>query len=162
MQPICSFRVLLLAIGGLTATGCSRSSPDAVSPQGTMVQRQLTSVHWLYAKYLEKRQKTPADLADLRAFGEMLPSVEGGPISLTEDFLVSPRDKKPLVIRFGVTSREPPRKVAEDAPPILPDGPLLAHEQDGERGKRFVVYAGSGRVEEVDETRFQELSGQRS
>jgi hypothetical protein len=54
-----------------------------------------------------------------------------------------PHHKKPLVIRFSLK---------------LPlDGQVVAHEQEGVKGRRFVVLGGSARVEQVDDVRFKEM-----
>ena len=131
----------------MCGVGCSGPKrEEIVTVDGTAVQRRLASVHWLFNHYREHRGKAPAAMDELRVYGEKLPSLEGGPIVLTEEFLTSPRDKKPIRVRFG------------KAIPNAGDGPLLAHEEDGFNGRRFVIYAVSGRVEELDDARWQELT----
>jgi hypothetical protein len=80
----------------------------------------------------------------LNEFGQALPTQEGGPVTLTDEFLISPRDNKPIVIRYGLDLSQ------ESAG----SEPILAYEQDGYHGRRFVVYARTGNVEEIDEAQF--------
>jgi len=142
------FRLAVIALPLLIcAGGCSGPKrEEIVTVDGTAVQRRLTSVHWLFNHYKQHRGTAPATMDDLRVYGEKLPSLEGGPIVLTEEFLTSSRDKKPIRVRFG------------KAMPNAGDDTLLAHEEDGVNGRRFVIYAVSGRVEELDVERFQELT----
>jgi hypothetical protein len=114
-----------------------------VSPEGTIVQSRLTAVHFLHSAFRQKRNRSPTDAGELQEFGLELPTQEGGPVSLTNDFLVSPRDQRPIVVRYGLDMKS--------------GDPLLAHEANGHNGRRFVVYGSSGRIEEVEEARFLEL-----
>jgi len=63
------------------------------------------------------------------------------------EFLLSPRDKKPVVVRCGL-----PLKPSGQQEPVV-----LAHEADGINGKRFVVFAPGGRIEEIDDAKFVDL-----
>ncbi|MBA4067725.1 MAG: hypothetical protein C0501_29300 [Isosphaera sp.] len=119
--------------------------PDAVTPEGTVTQTRLTSLAEVYALHGTLRKRPPASFEELRAFAAALSPQHGGPITLSEDRLTSLRDGQPLVVRYGLP-------LAEAAP-----GPVVAHEQDGAGGRRFVVFVGTRRVEEVDEARFREL-----
>jgi hypothetical protein len=141
-----SLLIAAVALTVLGSLGCQSELPDRVTPEGTVVQSRLTAIHWLYSTFRQKRNRTPKDAAELQKFGLELPSVEGGPVSLTDAFLVSPRDQKPIVVRYGLdlstsnTGKEP----------------LLAYEEDGVNGRRFVVYAVSGNVTELDSAAFEE------
>jgi hypothetical protein len=119
--------------------------PDAVTPDGTVTQTRLTSLAEVYALHATLRKRAPASFEELRAFAASLTPQHGGPITLSEDRLTSLRDGRPLVVRYGLS-------LAGAAP-----GTVVAHEQDGVNGRRFVVFAGAGRLEEVDEARFREL-----
>lgn len=135
---------LALLSGVFLAAGCSDAKSTAVvSPDGTAAQGRLTTVAWLYGLHVELKQRSPAHYEELRVFAEKLPPAHGGPSGLAEPFLLSPHDKKPIVIRYGLK------------PPL--DGQVVAHEQEGVNGRRFVVLGGSARVEQVEETRFKEL-----
>ncbi len=124
--------------------GCESTPDDVVTPDGTVVQARLKSAHWLYNTFHAKRQKSPENAAQLQQFGLELPTAEGGPVSLTDPFLTSARDKKVIAVRYGLDlSKATPQTI-------------LAHEQDGFKGRRFVVYALSGTIEEVDEAIFQD------
>jgi hypothetical protein len=118
--------------------------PDAVTPEGTVTQTRLTSLAEVYALHGQLRKRPPASFEELRAFAAALTPRHGGPIALSEDRLTSLRDGRPLVVRYGLS-------VAGAAP-----GPVVAHEQDGANGRRFVVFA-ANRIEEVDDARFNEL-----
>ena len=58
---------------------------------------------------------------------------------------VSSRDKKPYIVIYGPTSGEGPA-----------GAPVVAYEQEGVDGKRFVA-SSMGAVEEVDAVRFQKM-----
>lgn len=134
-------------LGGLLlVAGCSDAKSTAVvTPDGTATQGRLTTIAWLYGLHVELKQRSPANYEELRAFAETLPPAHGGPSGLAEPFLVSPHDKKPLVIRYGLK------------PPL--EGQVVAHERDGVNGRRFVVLGGSNRVEQVDDAGFREICG---
>lgn len=129
----------------LTLAGCGGPPPGAVSPEGTVVQTRLTGIHWLHTTFRGKHQRSPKDLNELRRFGETLPTQEGGPVVLTEEVLISARDQKPLVVHFDLGL---PAQGTSDTDAIL------AHEQVGFEGRRFVVYAVSGKIEELGSEEF--------
>lgn len=136
---------LFLVMGGTVCSGC-KNNDEIVTPEGTGVQRRLKSVHWLFTSFRNHQGGPPASMDELNKYGEKLSQAAGGPVRLTEEYLMSARDKKPLRVRFNL--------------PDLPagaNGPILAHEEEGWKGRRFVVYAVSGNVEELDDARFQTL-----
>lgn len=135
----------LLLVVGIYTSGCTSSKPEVVTVEGTATQSRLTAVAWLYTLHVDLRGRPPATYEELRVFAETLPPAHGGPSSLSEAFLISPRDNKPLMIRYGL--------------PLSPDrsGPVIAYEQEGVNGQRFVVYGGTSRIEQVNEARFKEL-----
>jgi prepilin-type N-terminal cleavage/methylation domain-containing protein len=139
------FRWFGMLLACVLALGCETKLPDEVTPDGTIAQSRLNSAHWLYSKFREQRKRSPASAQELNEFGAALPSAEGGPVMLTEEFLISPRDQKPIVVRYGLDLSRSGGNT------------LLAHEQAGHNGRRFVVYAESGTVEEVDDSRFEQL-----
>jgi hypothetical protein len=111
-------------LAGALLLGCSGQRPDTVTPEGSAVQGRLSAVHWLYNKFTEMRHQPPANAGELRTFGETLSPLEGGPVVLTEEFLLSPRDQKPIVIRYGLRR---PRSPREGGPAAVEDGPVIAY-----------------------------------
>lgn len=146
--------VAIVGVGVVVLAMKPKSNTDAVTLDGTAVQARLGSVGNLYAMYLESRGTSPATLEDLVVFGRKLKD----PIIFNEEFLTLPRDKQRMVIRFSLKLPAPrPRNASDGDGPIFStyDGPILAHEQTGIHGRRFVVFAGSNRVTEVDDVTFQ-------
>lgn len=140
-RSIVVLRLLLAACAGAPA-GCGSAPPaDRVTPEGTVVQSRLTAVHTLFRIFRSDHERSPKDMQEINDFGAKLPSDRGGPVSLNPAFLTSPRDKEPLVVRFGLEFPDDPNA----------DGPILAYEAKGYEGRRFVIYALSGRVELLDD-----------
>lgn len=139
----------------LFVVGCTKSGDGSVSPDGSAVQRRLTAVHFLYSAYADKNGRSPANAEELRAFGEAIPTGEGGPVSLTAEVLTSPRDGLPIVVRYGILLRSTLKASTADA--TREEGPVIAYEAVGFNGKRFVVFAGSRRIDEVEESAFRGL-----
>ena len=102
-----------------------------------------------YGQYQGKHQgRPPANEAEFKAFLKTLPPEALGSFAVTdvESLFVSSRDKKPYAIKYG--------KV--EGPPGPGGMPVMAYEQEGVGGKRFIATT-IGAVEEVDETRFRQL-----
>lgn len=148
-------RTVLAIVAALGAAGCSKPAGDLVTPEGTGTRRRLTAAFTLYTAYLDKKGRSPLTADELSAFGEKLPTTEGGPVSLTPEFMVSPRDKQAIVVRYGLPLKPTPKPPAGQDPPPPTEGPVLAYEAAGVNGKRFVVFAGTGRVDELDEAAFR-------
>jgi len=68
----------------------------------------------------------------------------GVDISRLDEYFISPRDKQPLQIRYGISVTNLGR-----------NAPLLAHEQTGVRGKKLAVYA-NNKIEELDEAALKQ------
>jgi hypothetical protein len=157
---ISSFRVhktscwlLGMAIAGLV--GCAKAPPpETVSPNGSATQNRLTTIGWLYTLHVDLHGKPPTNYADFNRFAEKLSPANGGPSALPEPFLISPTDGKPIVIRYGI--KFPPDPNRSKTAGLPADGPIVAHEEVGANGRRFVVFAGSSRVEQLDEEQFRE------
>jgi hypothetical protein len=138
-----------------------KSRPDAVTLEGTAVQGRLSAVGHLYAQFREARGRSPDSLEEFVQFGRQLPG-SNGPIVFDEAYLTLPRDKQIMVIRYGLKLPTPPPRpeMGGDGPVFTGEnGPILAYEQTGVNGRRFVVFAGSNRVEEVDEEAFKQHVG---
>jgi hypothetical protein len=142
-MPTCRWLVWGLALlvlgGGLV--GCSGEGPRE-RPEGEAPLKQFAV---LYGHYLSNhRGKPPKDAAQLKAFAKTVDVRKLGVDDLEKAF-VSPRDGQPYVL------------VAQTAGVPDPTRPsVIAYEQTGKDGRRFVAFATTA-VEEVDETRFAEL-----
>jgi hypothetical protein len=92
------------------------------------------------------RGQPPANEA---AFKEFIRAVDGskGATDNLDSLFLSERDRKPYVIVYG----RPKARAGSGGMSII------AYEQDGKDGKRLVVNS-LGMVQEVDQTRFQELT----
>jgi hypothetical protein len=102
----------------------------------------------LYGQYTGQHQgQPPADEAQFKEYvrsqSTMLESFQ---VTDPENLFVSSRDGKPYVIKYG----------AADGPPGPGGYPVIAYEQEGVGGKRFVA-SSVGAVDEVDEAKFKEL-----
>ncbi|MFO0864000.1 MAG: hypothetical protein U0744_04995 [Gemmataceae bacterium] len=67
-----------------------------------------------------------------------------------EDVLISPTDKEPYVIRYGVSYQQKLGKEGNLPPSQLPKI-VAAHEKNGAEGKIWVAYAG-GLFEQIEAT----------
>ena len=102
----------------------------------------------LYGQYTGKHQgRPPAGEAEFKEYvrsqSTMLESFQ---VTDPESLFISSRDGKPYVIKYG----------AADGPPGPGGYPVIAYEQEGVGGKRFVA-SSVGAVDEVDEATFKEL-----
>lgn len=141
--------LLLVAIGLLVApwsVGCSR--PSEV-PQ-TESEIHLKAFAVLYGRYVgSHRGQTPPSEADFKKYIQGLPKEQLDALKVTavDSLFVSPRDGQPYVVKYKIA-----------LPPPGPQGaPLIAHEQTGQGGKRYVANS-LGDVQLVDESKFQELA----
>jgi len=138
-------RLWLLA--AVAVVGCGSTDVDPT------VAANLKGLAGLYTEYAMSHQNTgPPDADTLKNYARKLdPRTLGGAgvdIARLDEYFVSPRDKQPLQIRFGVVVNNLGR-----------NAPLVACEQTGVKGKKLVVYA-NNRVEELDEaTLKQTLEG---
>lgn len=132
--------VVAVAVSG-ALVGCggegARERPEGEAP--------LKQFAVLYGHYLAShRGKPPRDAAQLKAFAKTVDVKKFGVEDLERAF-VSPRDGQPYVV------------VAQTAGVPDPSRPaVIAHEQTGKGGRRFVAFSTTA-VEEVDDTRFAEL-----
>ena len=126
-----------------SSSGCTR---DASQPTESSNLKPLAV---LYGQFINThRGQPPANEGEFKAYlktvrPEMLRSLE---VTDLESLFVSSRDKKPYVIRYGNVTG-----------PAGPGGvPVVAYEQEGVGGKRYIATT-VGAVQEVDEARFREL-----
>jgi hypothetical protein len=97
----------------------------------------------LYGQFTgQHRGQPPKSEAEFRAFIEAKgkPLLASFGIADVESLFTSPRDKKPYVVRYGVVT----------GPPGPAGQPVIAYEQEGVGGKRFVA-SSLGAVDEIDE-----------
>jgi hypothetical protein len=139
---VCALTLCLLA-------GCrGQAAPE---PQEKQALRKLAV---LYGRYQGAHKGTPPrDLDELKAFTrkldkEQLDNLHVEPGELDKLF-TSTRDNKPFALRGNV-------KAAPGDPTAGPAAPVIAYEQEGSGGKRWVAF-GNTDVQELDARRFKEL-----
>jgi hypothetical protein len=131
-------------VGSLAAGGCSENQ------SAEREQSNLKPLAVFYGRYLgQHRGQTPANEQEFRNYIEatgksQLTSMQ---VASVDELFVSSRDKKPYVVVYGLTSQGG----AE-----LPAATVIAYEQEGKSGKRFIARL-LGAIEEVDETQFKQL-----
>jgi hypothetical protein len=134
----------------LAALACTRSAKPASENE-----QHLKALAVCYGRYVNAhRGQTPPSEAELRKFipsmgPEQLQMLAVDPANLDAVF-VSPRDHQPYGVAYKAAG-------AAAAPPTpgQSGGPMIAWEQTGVGGKRFVADA-LGRVEEIDDAAFQQ------
>ena len=102
-----------------------------------------------YGQFTGRHQgRPPASEAEFKEFVRSLSSEELASFNVTdpEGLFISSRDGQPYVVIYGAPS----------GPPGPGGSPVVAYEQVGVGGKRFVA-SSLGAVEEADEARFKEL-----
>jgi hypothetical protein len=146
LTRICSrYVVAVLCLSLLAAVGgCGGGS----KPQ-TKVEAHLQALAVFYGRYLsQNRGRPPADEKAFKQFLAKLNPAEFSSFGLStpDEMFISPRDNQPYVVRYNV--------------PVGPPGPqgpaVIAYEQTGSGGSRYVAFALGG-VQEVDEARWRQL-----
>ena len=143
-------RYLLVGVllGGLGLAGCGDGSRESLQRE----QSTLKPLAVLYGQYIgQHRGQPPAHEEAFRKFVQEQPAevLKSLNVSSIEELFVSPRDGKPYKVLYG--------EAAKKAPSGGPAGaPVIAYEQEGRGGRRWVASA-MGAIEEVDETRFKQL-----
>ena len=128
----------------LVFLGCGSAK---VAPQP--VEMSLQKLVVVYGQYLRNhRGDAPADEKEFRTSIEEMSESERASRGLSDlaALFTSPRDKQPYVVRYG-------GKIGAPGPN---GAPWIAHEKEGQGGKRYVGFA-TGQMEEVDEGRLQEI-----
>jgi len=103
----------------------------------------------LFGQYTgQHRGQPPASEEEFKAYIKTVDpaALESLGVKDAESLFTSTRDKKPYVILYG----------GANGPPGPAGQPVVAYEQDGVGGKRYVAST-LGAVEEVDEAKFREL-----
>lgn len=139
---------LLALVGLFASTGCGS---DALSSPTAVRLRALGGLYLEYAINISRNRQGPAREEEFKKYVQGLPDFKLEDVRLDRDSLdtlwTSERDGQPFVIVCGVSIHE----LSGDR------APLVAHERTGKNGKRLVAYA-NGKVEEVDDDRFRELT----
>jgi hypothetical protein len=121
--------------------GCSRQAPPL-----TQQAVHLKDLAVAYGRFIPRhRGQTPANEQEFREFVQQIREELPSKPTDVNSLFVSPRDNQPYVIRYGIPSTMGG-----------PQAPVIAYEQQGVGGKRYVANM-LGAVEEVDEARFREL-----
>lgn len=133
---------MVLATLSLTA-GCG--NPDKVAQESSNLKPLVV----MYGQFIgQHRGKPPADEAEFKAFlkkvdPERLKSFQ---VTDVDSMFISTRDKQPYVVRYGKVEG-----------PAGPAGlPVVAYEQTGVGGKRYVA-SSVGAIQEVDEETFRKM-----
>ncbi len=137
----------LLALGLVVACwGCGSIG----EPNRAQEDSGLKPLAIFYGRYVAQHQgQPPKDEAEFKAYLKEPQNAE----QLKDTFnftdidaiFISSRDKKPYVVIYGPVSGQGPA-----------GAPVVAYEQEGVAGKRFVA-SNMGAVEEVDAERFQTM-----
>lgn len=134
------WRILAAAVA--VCAGCSGSAESTAREESSLKPLAL-----LVGQYTGQHQgRAPANEAEFKKFVETKGEFLRGFNTDSEKVFVSQRDNKPYVVVYGK-----PRGPAEVA-----GAPVIAYEQEGVGGKRYVA-SSLGAVEEVDNARFRKL-----
>jgi len=138
---------VIVAFTAFAIVGCGSTTVDPA------VATNLKAVASMYTEYSAAHSNTgPTDLDSFKKFARTIDSRTLGSLGIElnrlDDFFVSPRDKQPLQIRFGV----PVTNLGQNAP-------LIAHEQTGVGGKKLAVYANNKILELDDAALKQAIEG---
>jgi hypothetical protein len=136
--------VCLAALACMTAAGCNSGRESKHREQS-----ELKKLVMVYGRFLaQHRGQPPANEAEFKKFVESLRPADLASFGIDEvsRLFVSNRDGKPYVVIYGQAKG-----------PSGPGGsPVIAYEQEGKGGRRWVATV-VGAVEEVDEARFGQL-----
>jgi hypothetical protein len=112
-------------------------------------QSNLKPLAVLYGQFTaQHRGQAPSNEDEFKKFIQALPpeKLASFKVANVDILLVSARDQKPYVVVYG------PAPSAGSSP----TNRVIAYEQTGVGGKRFVAFS-VGKIEEVDQARFKEL-----
>jgi hypothetical protein len=148
-SPVFLRRSAFLGVVGLTClavAGCGGAQKKSLAVQ----QSGLKKLARVYGQFLTQHQgQPPANEAEFKKFAQSLSADDLTSLGVekADQIFISDRDNKPYVVIYGQPK----------GPRGGPGGsPVVAYEQEGQAGKRWVASA-LGAVEEVDEARFREL-----
>lgn len=130
----------------LTTFGCGASQRQSQPRE----ESRLKPLAVFYGQFTgQHRGMAPASEAEFKEFLRTIPPEQLASFQVKDidTLFVSERDGKPYVILYGNVSANRPAGPA--------GAPVIAYEQQGVGGKRFVA-SSIGAVEEVDEARFKQ------
>ena len=128
------------------SSGCSSSGPPKIEQTA---ESNLKNIYVLFGQYSGKNQgKAPPDEATFKAFVQKLEPerLEEMAVPSADSLFISPRDKEPFTLYYN----------RQSTMPGVGQAGILAHEKTGVDGKRWVLLT-TGEIEEVDQSRFDEL-----
>jgi hypothetical protein len=140
----CLTAACLAGLACMAAAGCRSHSESRPREQS-----ELKKLILVYSRYLSRhRGRPPANEAEFKKYVESLRPADLASFGVDDvsRIFVSDRDGKPYVVIYGQAK----------GPPGPGGSPVIAYEQEGKGGKRWVGTA-VGAVEEVDEARFGQL-----
>lgn len=126
--------------------GCAASREVPQAP----AEAHLKALAVFYGRYVaQNRGQSPKDEQALKAFIQSLPEADRASLKTenVDSIFTSPRDGQPYVVRYGVPLGMPGPQGA----------PVIAHEQTGAGGERYVATS-LGDVRLVDDEQFQQLT----
>jgi hypothetical protein len=156
-------RVRLVWLGciGLSfaLSGCGSSQKAYGEDEGLKNMQRLSQLLNLHR--VKNMGRLPASDEAFKQFLKTVKPEELQNFGITVDVdscLVSPRDKKPYVINYKAVAGTPPppTKPGERPTAGLGGRQLLAWEQEGSGGKRYVLYAEGGSVVLMTDAEFNE------
>ncbi len=126
--------------------GCSGPSRKARE----ITESNLKPLAILYGQFLSQhRGQPPKNEAEFRGFVKSLNPAQLAAMTANREvdsLFISPRDQKPYVVVYGKAKG-----------PAGPGGaPVIAYEQEGKDGRRFVAST-MGAIEEVDDATFRQM-----
>jgi hypothetical protein len=147
--PNLSLRLTAFCVVGLAcmaATGCGSRKKSLPREQSGLKKLAV-----IYGRYLSQhRGQPPADEAELKKkkYVQSLSPADLKALGVDDPnrIFISNRDDKPYIILYGQPK----------GPPGPGGSPVIAYEQEGKAGNRWVA-SSLGAVEELDEARFRQL-----
>ena len=138
------WRWVAVAVVAFAVPGCGNPAKEKARESSTLKPLMV-----LYGQYVgQHRGEPPANEEEFKTFIRAVDPalLESFSVKSADELFVSSRDHKPYVIFYGAVT----------GPPGPAGQPVVAYEQEGFEGKRYVASM-LGAVEEVDEARFREL-----
>ena len=136
--------VCIVALVCMSAAGCGSEKKSLAREQSGLKRLAI-----LYGRFLaQHRGQPPANEAEFKKYVQSLPPAELKSFGIDDPkrIFLSNRDDKPYIVIYG----------RPKGPPGPGGSPVIAYEQEGKAGKRWVA-SSLGAVEEVDEARFRQL-----
>jgi len=137
--------VAFASISALLTVGCGQ--PSEVPQEQPVAHLKALAV--FYGRYAgSHRGQAPPSEEEFKKFIRSLPSADLSSLKVSDvdSLFTSPRDNQPYVVKYKIP-----------LPPPGPEGaPIVAYEQTGAGGQRYVANS-LGDVQLVDAARFEQL-----